>query len=273
MTHDSSMTNPPPLSAHTASTNHAQDFANFIEKIKPNRLIAQPVYQQLAHNIIQLIESGQIDEGFSLPSERMLAEQLQLSRTTIRHCYNELRTYKHIDTQGRAGVVINPVPRLNPTLGKLKGFTQEMLEQGITPSTRLIERQIVNDRMIATLFNRPSSAQFLKLIRIRSGNDVPLSYEVAWYDLTAAPGIGDWDVEGSAYDYLKVHCGIAFGEGEQTIEAVLSSPTEESALDIAKQSPCLLMKRKLPSISGQLIEYVEGVFRGDTYTYRIKLDP
>ncbi len=255
------------------SAQNALDFAKFIEKIRPNRLIAQPVYQQLAHNIIQLIESGVIDEGFSLPSERMLANQLKLSRTTIRHCYNDLRAYKHIDTQGRAGAVINPIPRLNPPLGKLKGFTQEMLEQGISPSTRLIERKIVNDRMIATLFNRPSSAQFLKLVRIRSGNDVPLSYEVAWYDLTAAPDIAQWDVVGSAYEYLKIHCGIAFAEGEQTIEAVLSSSTEEAALGIDKQSPCLLMKRKLPSVSGQLIEYVEGVFRGDTYTYRIKLDP
>lgn len=273
MTHDIFGSDQALAASPTPAAHSTLDCAKFIEKIRPNRLIAQPVYQQLANNIIQIIESGELGEGFSLPSERTLAEQLQLSRTTIRHCYNELRTYKHIDTQGRAGVVINSIPRLNPQLGKLKGFTQEMLEQGMTPSTRLIERKIVNDRVMSTLFNRPSSAQFLKLVRIRSGNDVPLSYEVAWYDLTAAPSIADWDVAGSAYEYLKVHCGIAFAEGEQTIEAVLSSPIEEAALGIDKQSPCLLMKRKLPSVSGQLIEYVEGVFRGDTYTYRIKLAP
>jgi len=35
--------------------------------------------------------------------------------------------------------------------------------------------------------------------------------------------------------------------------------------------PCLLLKRKTYSDNGQMVEYVEGTFRGDAYTYRVNL--
>jgi GntR family transcriptional regulator len=106
---------------------------------------------------------------------------------------------------------------------------------------------------------------FLRLVRLRLGDGVPLPREVAWYDLTAAPALADWDIQGSAYRFLTEQCGIALSHGEQTIEA------ESEVFEFSAPSPCLLMKRKTFSKAGQLIEYVEGTFRGDAYAYRLTL--
>jgi len=59
---------------------------------------------------------------------------------------------------------------------------------------------------------------------------------------------------------------------EQSIEAVMSSDEESRVFDFRQSSPCLLLKRKSYSQQQQLVEYVEGTFRGDAYTYRIKLE-
>ncbi len=243
-----------------------------IERIAPNREVAEPSYQQLSNNLSALIETGAIANGQSLPSERALAEKLNLSRVTVRRAYEELRGKNYLETHGRAGVTVKTPPRLTPRLGRLKGFTEEMRELGMEPSTRLLERGIVTDRTISSIFGRPSNARFLRLVRLRLGDGIPLSREVAWYDLSAAPEMADWNIEGSAYQFLSERCGIALSHGEQMIEAVLSSAAESAVFEFAEPSPCLLMKRKTYSRSGQVIEYVEGTFRGDAYAYRLTLN-
>lgn len=251
--------------------NAVNDSTAFIQRLKPDTGIAEPVYRQLQRQIIQMIQAGELGEGDSLPSERTLAEALRLSRTTIRRCYDELREQDFISTHGRAGVIIKSPPRINPEIGKLKGFTEEMREIGVEPSTQLVERKVVCDRTIASLFNRPSTARFLKLVRLRLGDGVPMTREVAWYDLTLAPALADWDVVGSAYQYLQQHCGVALADGEQTIEAAMSNAEEMEAFGFGEPGPCLLLKRKTYATTGQMVEYVEGTFRGDAYTYRITL--
>lgn len=248
-----------------------ESWAQCLRQLTPDRSLAEPSYRQLKNKIADCIETGLIAEGQSLPSERTLAESLNLSRVTVRRAYDELKADNYLTTHGRSGVTANAPPRLSPKLGRLKGFTEEMRELGMEPSTQLLSREIVCDRTIASLFGRPSTARFLRLLRLRLGDGTPLSRELAWYDLTLAPDMESWDVHGSAYQFLTERCGIHLTHGEQTIEAVLSSPEESATFGFSEPSPCLLMKRKTYSTTGQVVEYVEGTFRGDAYAYRLTL--
>lgn len=256
------------IKTRKSTPNHSADL---IDQLLPDRNVSEPVYQQLLRRLTALIDSGVIKDGQSLPSERLLAEKLGLSRTTVRHCYEELKAKHYLSAHGRAGAMALAPPALSPRMGKLKGFTEEMQELGMEASSQLLERSVLRDRTIASVFNRPSTAQFIRLVRLRLGDGVPLSREVAWYDLASAPELEHWDAKGSAYAYLGDRCGIALNNATQTIEAVMSSEVESKAFGFAQSQPCLLIKRKTLSISGQLIEYVEGTFRGDAYAYRVDL--
>lgn len=250
----------------------ANDSSAFIDKIRPDNGIAEPVYKQLLRSIVKMIESGEIGDGYSLPSERALAEALDLSRTTVRRCYEELRAQDHIDTNGRAGATVKAPPkRIAPEMGRLKGFTEEMRELGLEPSTRILEQAVVVDRTIASIFNRPASNRFLKIVRLRLADGSPMSREVAWYDLTPAPLFVNWDGNGSAYQFLQEQCGLALSNAEQTIEAVICNEEEMDVFGFDELGPCLLLKRKTYTDNGVMAEYVEGTFRGDAYTYRIQL--
>ncbi|MDN4471633.1 PLP-dependent aminotransferase family protein [Demequina zhanjiangensis] len=50
-----------------------------------------PLYQQLADAIVALAESGSLEHGAKLPSERALATELHLSRNTVTAAYQQLR--------------------------------------------------------------------------------------------------------------------------------------------------------------------------------------
>lgn len=242
-----------------------------IDRLKLSSATSEPYYLQLKRQLELLIENGQLANGDPLPSERVMAEALQLSRTTVKRCYDELRDAQRLSSNGRGGTVVQAPPRVSPLMGKLKGFTEEMQELGMTASTRVIEHEVVRERTLASIFLRPSTAAFLRLVRVRLADNVPMSREVAWYDLSAAPALEFWDTRGSAYAYLQEKCGIRLVQAEQTIEAVMSSDAESRVFEFTEPGPCLLIKRRSYSTTNQLIEYVEGTFRGDAYAYRIKL--
>jgi GntR family transcriptional regulator len=230
-----------------------------------------PFWRQLYVQITALIAAGVVEQGGSLPSERELAHALGVSRSTVKRSYDELRRYAQLGGRGRGGSVVQGVQPVLPILGKLKGFTQEMRELGRVASTQLQERSVVTDRMIASVFGRPSTAQFLRLVRVRLADGVPMTREIAWYDLTLMPSLATWDAQGSAYGTIQQSCGVTLGHAEQTIEAAQSSAEEAHTFGFATPQPCLLMKRKTYAVNAQLVEYVEGTFRGDAYVYKLTL--
>ena len=232
---------------------------------------AKPLYQQLEDQLTQLIGDGTLPPGTTLPAERQLAERLSISRATVQRSYNALRERKLLSAQGRLGSIVQGSgPRLHSGMDRLKGFTEEMKELGRVPSSRIVERSVVNDRSIASIFGRSSHARFLKLVRIRSGDDIPMSREVAWYNLERAPELAADDLSGSVYARLA-ELGLPLVRCDQTIEA--AAPTEEECaiFGFRQAVPCLLIKRRSYGADGDMLEYVEGLFRGDSYTYRLTL--
>lgn len=265
------MTTPTLEYAETSLSNTFGPGEGILGRLSLNPQTSEPYYAQLKRQITALIATGELPAGSNLPSERVLAEALQVSRTTVKRCYNDLRNENQLSTHGRGGTQVQPPIHVRPALGKLKGFTEEMREQGMTASTHLVEHVQIQDRAIASIFGRPSTSTFLKLVRIRLADNVPMTREIAWYDLTLVPSMAQWDGIGSAYAFLRDQCGVTLAEAEQSIEAVLSQEDESAAFGFAEPSPCLLLKRKTMSATGKLAEYVEGTFRGDAYAYRLKL--
>lgn len=231
---------------------------------------AMPVYRQLEEQIAALIRDGILAPGATLPAARRLADELSISRATVQYSYDALRRRRLVSAHGRRGFIVESSDRLKPGMERLKGFTEEMRELGRTPSSEIIEQAVVADRSIASVFGLPSNAPLLKLVRVRFGDGVPLSRERAWYDLTAAPGLEARDLTGSVYEQIGA-CGAALVSCEQTIEAAEPDEEERAIFGFDRAVPCLLIKRRSFARDQRMVEYVEGLFRGDAYAYRLTM--
>lgn len=233
---------------------------------------AHPLYLQLEEQIAALIDAGQLPPGATLPPERRLAEALGISRATVQTSYNALRLRGLLGGRGRRGSVIQAghSGRMAPGMDRLKGFTQEMEEMGRIPSSRVLERRILSDRSMASIFGLQSDARFLHLRRVRYGDEQPLTVESAWYSLDIAPQLADTDPFGSIYAELS-RTGLPLDYCDQSIETAMPNETEGSIFGFEKAVPCLLIKRRSYIKTGAMVEYVEGLFRGDAYVYRLRL--
>jgi DNA-binding transcriptional MocR family regulator len=70
-----------------------------------------PVYARLAAGIRSAVEKGELASGVRLPSERMLAEQLALSRTTVVSAYELLRRDGWIESRRGSGTRVRSAGR------------------------------------------------------------------------------------------------------------------------------------------------------------------
>lgn len=233
-----------------------------------------PLYQQLEEQILAMVSNGTLPAGAVLPAERQLAEHLGVSRVTVQRAYSALRQRELVSSQGRKGFVVHGghvAEPIHPGMDRLKGFTEEMRELGKIPSSRVLSREIVEDRSISSIFGLTSTAPLLKLTRIRYGDEVPLSREVAWYNLKAAPALEHGDLSGSVYAFLAEHCDARPVSCDQTVEATTPTQQERELFGFDDAVPCLLIKRHSYTRARQMVEYVEGLFRGDLYRYRLSL--
>ena len=100
-----------------------------------------PLYLQLTAQLTELIHSGELKPNYRLPSEREMAEMLNVSRITARLAVQELLesglVYRE---QGRGTFVAEPKMR---GVQAFTSFTEYMRNHGLTPRSKIISQELV----------------------------------------------------------------------------------------------------------------------------------
>jgi GntR family transcriptional regulator of abcA and norABC len=74
---------------------------------KPNKAPGMPIYKQIAHYIESRIVNGEFPPGSFLPSERHLAEELKVNRSTVIAAYDELTSTGLINKVKGTGTIVS----------------------------------------------------------------------------------------------------------------------------------------------------------------------
>src|SRR5712692_6559774 len=83
--------------------------------IKLERSSGLPLYRQICQALREAILSGELAEGTRLPTERALASELGVNRTTVMNAYNELASEGLIEGHVGRGTLVrrNHFPHLD----------------------------------------------------------------------------------------------------------------------------------------------------------------
>lgn len=74
--------------------------------IQLDRESGLPLYQQICERLREAILSGQLSEGTRLPTERALAAELKVNRTTVMNAYNQLASEGLVEGQVGRGTLV-----------------------------------------------------------------------------------------------------------------------------------------------------------------------
>ena len=228
---------------------------------------ARPIYRKLADGISAAIADQVIDGRTCLPSERVLAEKLGVSRVTLRKAIDELVSEGLLVR--RHGAKTTVAQRLEKTLSKLTGFSEEIRARGVAPGTRWLSRATVlpSSQEALALALAPGD-QVVRLSRVRLADEQPIAIERAAVPAAILPSgelVGD-----SLYDALH-KLGAAPVRGVQRIRAGSLTAREAALLGSEAGAPVLIVERLCFGDDGRPVEFTETRYLGEHYEFLTEL--
>jgi GntR family transcriptional regulator len=230
---------------------------------KPDADAASPLYLQLAQALAKAINEGRYQADEALPSERLLAEELNLSRVTARKAIERLAEQGLIIRKRGSGNYIRP--RLEQPLTRLTGFSEELHQRGFVPGSRWLNRGFSaaapDEQLQLELHNGERVA---RLERQRMADGVVMAYEVSVLPESALP-----DPEGvsaSLYSHLA-KTGKAPVRALQHIRALNVDAKLAALLEVPVGAAVLFITRVGYLANGQAVELTHSYCRSDYYDF------
>ena len=115
-----------------------------------DRGLDEPVYAQVAHQVRQLIASGSLPPGMTLPSVRRLAGDLGVNLNTIARAYRMLEEEGFLIIRGRSGAkVAAPAERVEDSthiklVEEMRALLARFRQAGVTSGELMefVEREL-----------------------------------------------------------------------------------------------------------------------------------
>lgn len=225
-----------------------------------------PLYAQLHQRLRSLIDSGEIPPGAPVPSERELSEEYRVSRMTARHALRTLRQNGLVSQERGLGTFATKF-KIDVHTRNLVGFSEEMLQRGLKPSSRLIFiRAESASPTVAEKLGIRSGDKVYCLERLRLANKKPMAYEKNFVSAALCPGLERYNFEKeSLYRIFEVEYGIRLARAAEILEAAAAAKPVAGYLAVKPGTPVLVVHRVVYSDRGDPVESVRTIYRADRY--------
>jgi len=213
--------------------------------------------------VLELIEALGIDEA--IPSERQLTTDLGVSRLTVRAALDELVRDGYLVRRRGSGTFVSE-PKIAQEL-TMTSFTEDMQSRGMSPASRTLELKIVPaGAQLGRLLHVSPSEPVMVAKRLRLADHETMAIETLHVRESLVPDLTAADLqEHSFYELLRKRYVTTIAGGVQTIEPTVTDEEESEALGIPLHSPAFLFERVTRSESGEIVEFVHSIYRGDRY--------
>jgi GntR family transcriptional regulator len=245
------------------------EIAEAMRAIVIDRSSPVPLYFQVAQHLERAIESGVIPQGTLFENEILLADQLNLSRPTMR------RAMQHLVDQGlvvrRRGIGTRVVrPKMRRPL-ELTSLYDDLANSGQSPATDVLSfRTVEADRVVADMLAASEGDPVVEIVRLRraAGNPIAkmtnyLPERVVNFDEAALAQRG-------LYELIRAQ-GIQLHSATQTVGARTSTAVEAKLLGEARGAAVLTMQRVTYDDHGDVIEYGSHIYASSRYSFEIHL--
>ncbi|MFC7361025.1 GntR family transcriptional regulator [Nocardioides astragali] len=228
-----------------------------------------PLYYQVAKQLEEAIASGEVSPGFKLDNEISLADQLGLSRPTMRRAIQEL-VDKGLLVRKR-GVGTQVVHgRVHREL-ELTSLYDDLRTSGQQPATKVLLNVLEPAAAeVADELGIAEGDEVLHLERLRLADDEPLAVLRNWLPANVVSPT-DEELEGGGLYQLIRDAGTHVQIARQRIGARGATTHEARLLGRRKNDAVLTMQRTAYADSGLAIEYGDHCYRPESYSFEVTL--
>ncbi len=233
-----------------------------------------PVYIQLAEWFREKITNQEWAVNFKLDSEIELADQLELSRGTVRKAVEELISEGLLIRSHGRGTFVSDAESIGHTLAtELVGTSEELIEKGINYETIVLTQRVaIPQPRIAQHLSLPPEKRVLFLERVRKVQNQSLIYLHNYVNYQFCVGIEKIDFSKMRlFEALENEFHLSLKWGRRTFEARLCPKIIAERLGVETGSAVMYLEQIVYLADGKPIEISDVWFRGDRFKLSIDL--
>ena len=231
-----------------------------------------PLYWQVEEYLRQQIEGKIIKPGEKILTEIELQKKFNVSRTTVRKAIERLVIVGRVEKKQGKGTFVKEC-KFERIMTHISSVTEEIESMGMIPGTK--ELCCVKEAPNPFIKDRLRLADGEKIIRydrLRYADQTPICILYTWLPEKLFPGFVEKEkCTKSLYALYDREYGIVPTKVNETIEATLPNKEESDLLNIIESAPVMNIIRLSYDSKNRPIEFVKGIFRGDSWKYKVEL--
>lgn len=233
----------------------------------------EPKYAWLVRQLTELLPEFSVQADGCLPSERDLCERYGVSRITVRRALAELEEIGAIYRIAGKGAFVRS-EKLMQRLSALTSFTEDMHNQSLHCGSQILALEAVPaSSRVAQKLQLEVNAQVFMLKRLRLAAGKPLAIETCYLPAEIGTVVKKYITDDmSLYTIFREYCGVCPVYAEQSLEVGTLQSWEQTLLGDNAPIYAMCTTRQVFDQNRQPIEYVEGKYRGDRYSYHISMN-
>lgn len=228
-----------------------------------------PAYQRIQNAIQKRIDSGQLQPGDAVASERDLAKIHQVSLMTARHALASLEREGVVERRRGIGTFV-AAPKIH--FNKLMSYTEQMASRSLTAASKVLFAKIMdNEPEVAARLSLPPMSSVIKLERLRHAAGEPFALEMCHLSAAEFPGLLETPVgRESLFGILERNYKVELGYADEEVDATAADPRIAELLGVPRRDPLLRIRQVIYSTKGKAIMYVLGFYRSDRHNLVIR---
>ncbi|HZF57722.1 MAG TPA: GntR family transcriptional regulator [Rubrobacter sp.] len=228
-----------------------------------------PLYYQAAQALERAIEEGRLPRGSKLEGELDLAEQLGISRPTMRAALKQLVDKGLLIRRRGIGTMVATKPVRRAIA--LTSLYDDLKESGREPTTRVLEfEETLCPPEIAEQLDLGPDAPVVRFDRLRVAESDPIALMHNFVPVGLL-GIEREDLEVAGLYQLFRQAGITPHIATQRVGARKANDEEAELLEMEAGDPVLTMIRTAYDTAGRPIEYGSHSYPAETYWLEMML--
>lgn len=233
-----------------------------------------PKYLVIFNSIENRIKNNELAPGSKVPSENQIIKEFNVSNTTARKVLQEIENAGlAVKIRGKGTFVKEFVIERSAT--KILSFTRNMIEQGLNPSTKLLDSEIISSDKTINISGKVYmiSGPVFSIKRLRLANEIPMMHETRFISLKYCPKIWDHDLQGSLYRIYSEIYNRNIIKIEQDLTAISLTKYSKEVLGIKNETVGLKVKSVTFCEAETILEIEESIYRGDKYRFSVQALP
>ncbi len=234
-----------------------------------NRSSPVPLYFQVAEQLERAIHEGELVAGDRIANEVTWADQLGVSRPTMRQAIQLLVDKGMLVRKRGVGTQVVRAP-IRRTV-ELTSLYDDLKRSGHHTSTDVLDlSRTRTDEHTAARLGVPVGTSLWRLERVRHVDGKPLAL-MRNYVPESVTDLEGVDFTGTGLYELFRSRAIHLRVAHQTICARLADERESGLLGVAVADALLTMERTSYDDGGRAVEYADHLYRPDLYSYETML--